>query len=80
MKSRSLAKRALEMAMRSMMGTTCSARDSGCDSHSHILALNLKIRRILNDAAEQKGPVEEHLRGTLRPYFGQQEADSISMS
>lgn len=29
MKSRSLANRALEMAMRSMIGTTCSARDRG---------------------------------------------------
>lgn len=41
MKSRSLAKWALEMAMRSMMGVTCSASDSGCCSHSHSVALNL---------------------------------------
>lgn len=41
MKSRSLAKRALLTAMRSMMGPTCSARDSGWSSHSHSLALNL---------------------------------------
>lgn len=42
MKSRSLANRALEIAMRSMIGTTCSARDRGWDSHNHNLALNLE--------------------------------------
>lgn len=41
MKSRSLANRAFEIAMRSMIGTTCSARERGWDSHSHNLALNL---------------------------------------
>lgn len=42
MKSRSLANRAFEIAMRSMIGTTCSARERGWDSHNHNLALNLK--------------------------------------
>lgn len=41
MKSRSLAKSALLIAMRSMMGATCSQRDSGWSSHSHSFALNL---------------------------------------
>lgn len=41
MKSRSLAKWAFEMAMRSMMGVTCSARDRGCVSLSQSVALNL---------------------------------------
>lgn len=41
MKSRSLAKSALLIAMRSMMGATCSHRDSGWSSHSHSFALNL---------------------------------------
>lgn len=41
MKSRSLAKSALLMAIRSMMGATCSQRDSGWSSHSHSFALNL---------------------------------------
>lgn len=42
MKSLSLAKRALEMAIRSMMGATWSARDRGWDSQSHSFALNLE--------------------------------------
>ena len=42
MKSRSFANRALEMAMRSMIGATCSAKESGWDSHNHSLALNLQ--------------------------------------
>lgn len=41
MKSRSLAKSALLIAMRSMMGATCSQRDRGWSSHSHSFALNL---------------------------------------
>lgn len=44
MKSRSLANRAFEIAMRSMIGTTCSARDRGWDSHNHNLALNLETQ------------------------------------
>lgn len=44
MKSRSLAKSALLMAIRSMMGATCSQRDSGWSSHSHSFALNLQWR------------------------------------
>lgn len=42
MKSRSFANRALEMAMRSMIGATCPAKDRGWDSHNHSLALNLE--------------------------------------
>lgn len=45
MKSRSLAKWAFEMAMRSMMGVTCSASDRGCVSLSQSVALNLANRR-----------------------------------
>lgn len=41
MKSRSLAKWALLMAIRSMMGVTWSPKDSGCSSLSHSVALNL---------------------------------------
>ncbi len=41
MKSRSLAKWALEMAMRSMMGVTCSASERGWTSLNHSVALNL---------------------------------------
>lgn len=41
MKSRSLAKWALLMAIRSMMGVTWSPRESGCSSLSHSVALNL---------------------------------------
>lgn len=41
MKSRSLAKCAFEIAMRSMMGVTCSARDRGWLSLNHRVALNL---------------------------------------
>lgn len=44
MKSRSLAKSALLIAIRSMMGATCSQRDSGWSSHSHSFALNLRGR------------------------------------
>lgn len=44
MKSRSFAKWALEMAIRSMMGVTCSARDRGWLSLSHSVALNLERR------------------------------------
>ena len=40
-KSRSLAKCELVRAMRSMMGVTCSTRDSGCSSLIHNVPLNL---------------------------------------
>lgn len=42
MKSRSLANKALDMAMRSMIGATCSAKERGWDSHNQSLALNLE--------------------------------------
>lgn len=42
MKSRSLANKELEMAIRSMMGATCSAKERGWDSHNQSLALNLE--------------------------------------
>lgn len=50
MKSRSLAKCAFEIAMRSMMGVTCSARDRGWLSLNHRVALNLE--------RNQTGPTE----------------------
>lgn len=42
MKSLSLAKWALVLAMRSMMGMTCSTRERGKSSHIHSVALNLQ--------------------------------------
>lgn len=42
MKSRSFAKCAFEIAMRSMMGVTCSAKDRGWLSLNHRVALNLE--------------------------------------
>lgn len=52
MKSRSFAKWALEMAMRSMMGVTCSARDRGWLSLNHRVALNLERRQRTNPHPE----------------------------
>ena len=42
-KSRSLAKWALLVAIRSMIGKTCSCKESGKSSHSHSVALNFWI-------------------------------------
>lgn len=65
MKSRSLAKWALEMAIRSMMGVTCSASDSGCCSHSHSVALNLPGHR-----CGHREPPAPHHRGLPPPGPG----------
>lgn len=51
MKSRSFANRALEMAMRSMMGATCCAKERGWASHNHSLALNLETTSHSHNAA-----------------------------
>lgn len=52
MKLRSLANKALEIAMRSMIGATCSARERGWDSHNHSLALNLGTHKDINKYLE----------------------------
>ena len=52
MKLRSLANKALEIAMRSIIGATCSARERGWDSHNHSLALNLGTHKDINKYLE----------------------------
>lgn len=66
MKSRSLAKWALEIAMRSMMGVTCSARDRGCVSLNHSVALNLEIRK---QKERKKGRAALRLSQRLQFFF-----------
>lgn len=58
MKSRSLAKCAFEIAMRSMMGVTCSARDRGWLSLNHRVALNLE--------RNQTGPTERRRSSCIK--------------